>query len=110
MTLNQACLDQLTSAYKLMATEAKYRPAAPSDGFGHITTPIERLDLDEEAIRYAKHWWDEENAGKFRVGCADFPNRRAMVFCIEAARLLCGDDEAARYAKRLIRLAARELR
>ena len=37
-------LDQLHSTYEHMATF--YRPAAPSDGFGHISVPIEKLDLD----------------------------------------------------------------
>ena len=44
-------------AYLLMAKEARYRPKAPSDGFGHIVLSLaEQLDqkrLEDEAGAYA---------------------------------------------------------
>ncbi len=43
-----------------MAREARYRPAAPSDGFGNITVPEDELDLDAEARAYAERWSREE--------------------------------------------------
>jgi hypothetical protein len=50
----------IKSAYRTMATAANYRPAAPNDGFGNITTPAEELDLEREADQYAAHWLREE--------------------------------------------------
>ena len=40
---------QLTEAYWRMAARAHYRPAAPSDGFGGITVPLEDLKTEAEA-------------------------------------------------------------
>jgi hypothetical protein len=72
--------------------EAKYRPAAPSDGFGNITVPIQELDIDAEAAEYAENWWAEEDELMFAVGCCNFSTRPATIYAIEAARLMCGGD------------------
>lgn len=98
---------QLEAAYRRMAREGRYRPAAPSDGFGGIAIPPEELDLDAEAREYAAEWWAAEDAQEFWVGCCNFPTRPATVFAVEAARLLCGANDDA--ARRMLRLALREL-
>jgi hypothetical protein len=58
LTMNESTR-QIAAAYRRMAAEARYRPAAPSDGLGGITVPVEQLGLDAEAIRYARNWWAE---------------------------------------------------
>jgi hypothetical protein len=98
-------LDQLHSTYEHMAPF--YRPAAPSDGFGHISVPIEKLDLDAECDKYAQRWWQEEDSLSFFIGCCNFPTRPATVYAIEAARLMCGGDYVV--ALRLLSLAVQEL-
>jgi hypothetical protein len=107
--MSRAIDDQIREAYRRMATEAQYRPAAPSDGFGNITVPLKSLNLEQEAELYAQRWWKEEDSWTFHVGCAHFPMRTVMIFCLEAARLCCGSDESRPYVKRLIALAAKEL-
>jgi hypothetical protein len=108
-TLPDACRTQIAAAYRRMALEARYRPAAPSDGFGHITVPLRDLDLDAEAEAYAEHWWTEEDGLSFWIGCANFPTRPAMIFAVEAARLLAAGTVGTPYARRLLRLALKTL-
>jgi len=100
---------QIKSAYRRMSTEAKYRPSAPSDGFGNITAPIERLDLEAEAGKYVDQWWNEEDNWEFFIGCCDFRTRSATIFAIEAARLMCGGFSVGA-ALKLISMAAGELK
>ncbi len=100
---------QVADAYKKMAVEARYRPAAPSDGLGNIPFPDAELDLDAEAVDYAERWGNEEDSGDFHVGSANFPTRPAMMYCIEAARLLASGSDGDEYAERLLRLAIAEL-
>jgi len=77
--------EDVETAYGLMV-EAKYRPAAPSDGCGVITgTP----NLQTETLAYAQRWAEEENKGRFFIGRCRRENRVATVLVIEAARLLC---------------------
>jgi hypothetical protein len=108
--MTDECRTQIAAAYRRMAREARYRPAAPSDGFGNITVPLRDLDLDAEVEAYAEHWWKEEDGRSFWIGCANFPARPAMIYCIEAARLLCAHRLARRYATRLLRMALAELK
>jgi hypothetical protein len=108
--INDVCRTQIEAAYRRMALEARYRPAAPSDGFGHITVPDRQLNLEAEAEAYAEHWWKEEDGLAFWIGCPNFPARPAMIYAIEAARLVCGPPSARRYAKRLLRMALAELK
>jgi len=90
-----------------MATDAKYRPAAPSDGLGHIVADEDELDLDEEATSYAAKWMAEEDTAEFHVGVCNYVTRPATVFAIEAARSMCATaDEGARD---LLRMALAEL-
>jgi hypothetical protein len=108
LTMNESTR-QIAAAYRRMAAEARYRPAAPSDGLGGITVPVEQLDLDAEAIRYARNWWAEEDERRFWIGCCHWPTRPATIFAIEAARLLCAGDGHGDHAHQLLRMAAAEL-
>jgi hypothetical protein len=100
---------QIESTYKAMATKAKYRPAAPSDGMGNITAMLAELNLPKEAAQYAADWWKEEDALTFRVGCCDHPTRPATIFAIEAARNMCAGVGGRATALRLLKMAVAEL-
>lgn len=80
---------RVADAYRFMATKARYRPQAPSDGFGNITAPIENLNLDEEAAEYAVQWDKQERSNEFFIGTPDGLHVKAMVYSVEAARLMC---------------------
>jgi hypothetical protein len=99
--------EQIEDAYRRMDQEARYRPAAPSDGFGNIPFPLEELDIDEEATRYAHAWHSDEDRGAYWIGSCDFAARPATIFAIEAARLMCGLGREP--ALRLLRMAVAEL-
>jgi hypothetical protein len=103
----RGCREQIEDAYRRMADEGRYRPAAPSDGLGNITVPLESLDLDKEASEYARRWWAQEDECEFRVGCCNYPTRAATIFAVEAARLMCSADDAA--ALRLLQMAVAEV-
>lgn len=105
MRISNPIKSQLMAAYKRMAREASYRPAAPSDGFGNITIDIDSLNLHEEAEAYAHSWWKEEDIGKFWTGCADFEMRESMVYAIEAARLCCAGTQTKNHARKLLQMA-----
>jgi hypothetical protein len=100
---------QIESAYDAMAKNAKYRPAAPSDGMGNITVPEEELNLTEEAVEYTRKWWKEEDDQSFHVGCCDYSTRPATIFAIEAARNMCAGVGGQTTALRLLKMAVREL-
>ena len=107
MNMPRSAAEQLDRAYRTMARKARYRPAAPSDGMGHITVPLAKLDLGAECEAYAYRWWAEEDKCEFWIGCCDSPTREATVYAIEAARNLCG--AAPEVALRLLRLAVESL-
>jgi len=109
MNMTREIHEQLTDAYKRMASEARYRPAAPSDGLGNSTMPIEELDLEAEASKFAHGWWvqEDERLGVFAIGVPTYSLRPAMVFTIEAARAMCGG--AHDLAVDLLNMAAREI-
>jgi hypothetical protein len=50
-------LEKSRMAYKCMANQARYRPQAPSDGFGNITLELPEINdltqLSKEANEYA---------------------------------------------------------
>lgn len=98
---------QIEDAYRRMAEVAKYRPAAPGDGFGNVTVPEDELDLDAEAGTYAERWWPEEDRREYTIGVPDMGDRPALILTVEAARLICGTDRA--HAAKLLRMAADEL-
>jgi hypothetical protein len=101
--------DQIHQAYKLMASKARYRPAAPSDGFGRITVPIDQLNLNAEAEEYATSWRDQEDDATFLVGTCDFQTREATIFTIEAARNMCAGRLGDATALKLLRMAVTSL-
>jgi hypothetical protein len=95
-----------------MAVEANYRPAAPSDGCGHITLSrgetlsVERLAC--EAANYAMKFNAEDDDLDFHIGCSNYTTNRALVFVIEAARSLCGAQDD--LALELLKMAVREVK
>jgi len=107
MPVRPKTLAQIVSTYKKMAVKARYRPAAPSDGMGHVTAPLEELDLEQEALEYAVRWNEEENQRTFHVGVCNFPTRPATIFAVEAARNMCGTND--HLALTLLRMAVSEL-
>jgi hypothetical protein len=84
--------EQIASVYLIMADQARYRPAAPSDGYGNITVPAPELDLDAEIRDYAAAWLQSEDNGSYWCGSPDYPLRKVMILCIEAARACAGGD------------------
>ena len=109
MPLTIDIAEQITTAYKRMAHEARYRPAAPSDGLGNITVPTAELDLDAEALEYAQHFAEEEDDDQFCTGCFHYPNRVAGVFAVEAVRMMCTGFGMEPIALKLLRMAVAEL-
>jgi hypothetical protein len=103
--------ERICQAYVRMAHEARYRPAAPSDGWGSIQLSAEELNdphiLDAEAREYAERFIREENRRQFYIGCSKWSTNRALVFTIEAARALC--ECADEHALRLLRMATDEV-
>jgi len=90
-------IPKVEDTYRLMASEARYRPAAPSDGLGNITVPIDQLDLDEEARRYALRHLTEESGQNYWIGLTGGSDVGTQPLIIEAARSLCaGEYELAR--------------
>lgn len=108
MRITDEILEQLRRAYLTMARQARYRPAAPSDGLGNIACPLEELDIETEASDFAADWWEQEESGQYSIGCPDWHDRVAMVYAIEAARACCAGDRR-ELALDLLKLATREL-
>jgi hypothetical protein len=109
MSLLKPIENQIENAYREMADKARYRPTAPSDGFGNIIVPDEELNLDAEAKEYAEFWWKEENGCVFNIGCCSFDTRPATIYAIEAARLMCGGSATNRPALLLLKMAVKQL-
>ena len=105
----EASVASAALAYRRMAEEVRYRPAAPSDGFGNITVDLAELDLDEEARTYARDFLDAENTSTFFIGCSNFDTQHAMIFALEACRLLCGPDDGFKRAATLLEMAKRAI-
>jgi hypothetical protein len=108
--------DQVSDTYRRMAKEANYRPTAPSDGMGNITVPVPQLNLEEEIEEYIADWWKDGEHGSIydAIGCANWPDRPALIFVIEAARCICGgtslgDLDGHWIARRLLLMALAEL-
>lgn len=95
---------RIAAVYDRMANGARYRPAAPSDGFGNINGP---LDIDRERVRYASQWQAEEDSQTYYLGCPDYPDLPALVYIVEAARCLNGMQHET--AARLLRWALTEI-
>jgi len=101
--------DRIREAYLRMARDAKFRPAAPGDGFGTVLLSDEQAKdearLEAEATKYATEFIEEENTRKFNIGVSNGVTNRAFAYTIEAARLLCGMGDSALYAKKLLQFA-----
>lgn len=100
MRIPDTTYKRLREAYLMMAQRARYRPAAPSDGCGHIELSRAEVGdlqrLAREAGAYAQQFRKEEDQLKFWIGCSNFKTNRAFVWTIEAARCLAGGgDETA---------------
>jgi hypothetical protein len=106
-------IERYAEAYLTMAKEADYRPAAPGDGCGGIyLSPNQLADpkrLQDEALKYAKEFAREEDAGEFYIGCADYLNNRAFVYTIEAAHCLCAGSGFRELASKLLSMAVKEM-
>jgi hypothetical protein len=89
---------RIEEAYRQMASRIRYRPAAPGNGLGNIWLSEEELAdperLAREAAFYATRFIAEEDDGSFALGVSNFATNRALVYTIEAARLLNGADNS----------------
>jgi hypothetical protein len=94
--------DRIREAYIEMATRAHYRPEAAG---GSSTDD----DLEDEANSYTKRFITEEQSTQFHIGVSDFTTNRALVYTIEAARLLCGGALGVNHAQRLLEMAVEEV-
>jgi hypothetical protein len=106
-------LENFRAAYLQMARQARYRPQAPSDGFGHITIGHEELRdptrLWAEATKYAVEFSREEDTDSFWIGVSDFRTAKVFMWVIEAARVLASGDGGNAVAIRLLKMAAAEV-
>ena len=106
--------DRIRDAYLQMAKRARFRPQAPSDGFGNVQlTEGEIADqerLEKEATTYAERFVEQEKNLHFRIGTGDWTNARALVCAIEAAKALCGGASSMDLAIKLLEMATAEAR
>lgn len=106
-------INRIADAYRQMAADAKYRPAAPGDGWGGISLDRDQLAdaniLADESLRYAEKLLREEDGHQFWIGCSCFDTVRAFVYTIEAARCLCAGTDFENVAGKLLRMALAEL-
>jgi hypothetical protein len=82
--------NRLIEIYIEMAEKLKYRPSAPSDGFGHAIDTGEPVTLLDEARAFAKDFLEEERTDKFWIGCSDFRALDLFVYSIHLARAIAG--------------------
>jgi hypothetical protein len=83
-----------------MASEARYRPAAPSDGMGHIRLSDEqlasKLQLAKEADQYAASFLERREKCDYTIGVPDvrkYPRsvyHRSRGLCARASKLCAG--------------------
>jgi hypothetical protein len=101
--------ERYRDAYLKMARETKYRPGAPSDGWGNILLSREELAdstrLQREAEEYGIDFVKQDDAMVYPMGCPNGAVNQAFFYTIEAARLLCSDYEGNRLAKKLLKMA-----
>jgi hypothetical protein len=103
--------DRISEAYLAMRN-AGYRPA-PRDGLGSVDLSAEQIHnkpiLKDLAQDYANVFLKEEASLHFHIGNSNYETNRALVFAIEAARLLCCGD-ADRLAVKLLGMAIDEIK
>jgi hypothetical protein len=106
-------LTRFCEAYVAMARKARYRPAAPGDGWGSVYLTRKQLAdpevLKQEAMNYALAFEKEDNARDFHLGCSNWSTNRALVWTVEAARQMCGGCDGNATALRLLKMAAKEV-
>ena len=88
----QTAQGQIFLAYLQMAG-INYRAQAPDPEEQVAWLPRTSRELKEEAWAYADKFIQEENTRNFRIGKFAPSNYRALVYTIEAARLLCGPTD-----------------
>lgn len=86
-----------------MATQANYRPNA-------VEGTSAGSDLEDEAASYAKQFVAEERTTDYHIGVSDYTTNRALVYTIEAARLLCCGLLGVDYALKLLEMAVTDVR
>jgi hypothetical protein len=94
--------DRIREAYIEMATQANYRPLAACDSA--------ESEVPDEATSYARRFVAEEQTTEFHVGVSDYTTNRALVYTIEAARLLCRGLLGVDHAQKLLEMAVTEVR
>jgi hypothetical protein len=104
--MSNIVIEQAASAYLKMDKQAKYRPGAPSDGFGNITG---HGNLHKEAYVYGEQWDKSEETFEYFIGCGDSQTREALIFTVEAAKNLCAGRLGDHVALKLLKMAVREL-
>jgi hypothetical protein len=109
MQLSKGIVEQISAVYRSMVKDARYRPAAPSDGCGNITVPTEKLNLEEECLKYSGRWWEEEDRQLYRLGCCNYSTRPSAILAIEAVRNLNAGNMGNQTALELLQLAVKEL-
>jgi hypothetical protein len=114
MNIPDQRLQRYRDAYLQMARKAHYRPAAPSDGFGHVMLTRQQCAdpdrLEEEATKYAHSFNAEEDERTFNIGCSDFRTNRAFIWTIEAARQLASGLDGSTVALKLLAMASDEVK
>lgn len=109
MGMSDYTRNQIRDTYGNMASRARYRPAAPAGPLGEIYMPDAELDIEQEKDDYTAKWWRQEDEGNFFIGCANGSTRPAMIYAVEAARLLCGGSSNDPNALELLRMAVEYL-
>jgi|SRR5215472_11238816 len=104
--------DRISEAY-LALRDVGYRPVAPHDGLGSLDLTARQIHyqpiLKANAIAFTKRFFQEEASLHFYIGRSKYETNRALVFTIEAARLLCRGN-ADRLAVRLLGMAIADVK
>jgi hypothetical protein len=95
-----------------MWKKAKYRPAAPGDGFGGINLNDGQLEdqslLLEEARKYARRHEKADATHSHPIGSDNYQTNRALIYVVEAARSLCAAEDD--LALKLLRMAIKDIK
>ncbi len=107
-------IENYANAYIKMATHAKYRPGAPSDGFGTILLEENELMdsnlLKKEALNYALDFSKQDNNTEFVIdGCTDFELAPITIWALEIAKVSCSGSGSAVIIKKLTELINKHL-
>lgn len=98
--------EAFVAQYKQMATEARYRPGAPSDGMGNLDNPESPITT-EEIFLWASEWVARDASPRPHVGFANFEDMAVLAVAIEGCRSICGGNLP--LAAKLLRMAASDL-